>query len=264
MPKKKQQRGLTICSLNLNGIRAAEKRGFSEWLVREKPDVLCTQELRAMPDQVGDELRAPAGYSARWNSAKKKGYAGTGLFTREAPDAYQVGSGLDWGDEEGRAVRASFPDFDVISLYVPSGSASEERLERKFAYLDHMTSWFAALLEEDRPLAICGDFNVAHTEDDIWSPKTNVKNSGFLPAERDWFSGLLAMGWRDVVREHNLDTPALYSWWSNRGQARQKDRGWRLDYCLMTPSLAGRVAKAWIEKDAGLSDHAPVWVELAN
>jgi exodeoxyribonuclease-3 len=260
---KKKQRGLTICSLNLNGIRAAEKRGLSEWLVREKPDVLCTQEVRALTDQVPDEVRSPAGYNSRWNPAEKKGYAGTALFTREAPDSYQVGSGLGWGDKEGRVLRANFPDFDVISLYVPSGSSSEERLSLKFKYMQHMLRWFKDLLAEDRPIAICGDFNVAHTELDIWSPKTNVKNSGFLPEEREWLSKLLAMGWRDVVREHNSDDPRLYSWWSNRGQAREKDRGWRLDYCLMTPSLAERVANAWIEKDAGLSDHAPVWVELA-
>ncbi|MFT7668744.1 MAG: exodeoxyribonuclease-3 [Planctomycetota bacterium] len=261
---KKNQRGFTICSLNLNGIRAAEKHGFGEWLAREKPDVLCTQEVRAQTDQVPDEVRSPAGYNTRWNSAVKKGYAGTALFTREAPDSYQVGSGLDWGDLEGRALRASFPDLEVISLYVPSGSSSEERLERKFEYMKHMTKWFAKLLKENRPIAVCGDFNVAHTELDIWSPKTNVKNSGFLPEERNWFSKLLAQGWRDVVREQNPGAPGLYSWWSTRGQAREKDRGWRLDYCLMTPSLADRVTNAWVEKDAGLSDHAPVWIELAD
>lgn len=261
---RKRKRGTTICSLNLNGIRAAEKRGFSEWLAREQPDVLCLQELRANSDQVPDEVRSPAGYSARWNSAQKKGYAGTGLFSREAADAYQVGSGLSWGDDEGRVLRARFADFEVISLYVPSGSSSEERLELKFAYMDHMSSWFAELLAEERPIAICGDFNVAHTERDIWSPKTNVKNSGFLPEERSWFTSLLEQGWRDVYREQHIDEPGLYSWWSNRGQARAKDRGWRLDYCLMTPSFAERVSGAWIEKDADLSDHAPVWIELAE
>lgn len=262
MSRKTKKRGKTLCSLNLNGIRAAANKGLLEWLERNQPDWLCLQELRALPEQVPDEVRAPAGYAARWNPAQKKGYAGTALFSREVADHYEHGTGLDWGDAEGRCVRGSFPELEVLSLYVPSGSSSEERQERKFAYLDHLAAWMAERLAEGRPMAICGDYNIAHTELDIWSPKTNAKNSGFLPEERAWFTRLLESGWVDAFRAQHVGEPGLYSWWSNRGQARAKDRGWRIDYCLLTPSLAERVTDAWIDKEAGLSDHAPVFLEL--
>jgi exodeoxyribonuclease-3 len=261
---KRTKRGTTLCSLNLNGMRAAERRGFSEWLARTKPDYLCLQELRANEDQVPDEVRSPAGYNTRWNSASKNGYSGTALYSRAAAESYSVGSGLSWGDDEGRVLRARFPELEVISLYVPSGSSSEARQELKYAYMEHLTEWMGELLAEDRPIAICGDYNIAHTELDIWSPKTNAKNSGFLPEERAWFTSILQQGWRDVFREQHEGQGGVYSWWSNRGQARAKDRGWRIDYCLLSPSLAERVERTWIEKDADLSDHAPVWVELAD
>lgn len=255
---------LTICSLNLNGVRAAGKRGFADWMTRQSPDHLCLQELRAMPDQVGDELRSPAGYNARWNPAQKKGYAGTAIYSRSTADRYRHGVGLEWADAEGRAVRADYDDFSLVSLYVPSGSSSEERQQRKFESLEHLRGWFAQLLEEDRPIAVCGDINIAHTPLDIHAPKRNEKNSGFLPEERDWLSGILELGWVDVLRELHPEVPGLYSWWSNRGRAREKDLGWRIDYVLATPSLAARAQEAWIEKDADLSDHAPVWVRFAR
>jgi exodeoxyribonuclease III len=260
----KKNDDLTICSLNLNGVRAAGKRGFADWITEQQPDHLCLQEVRALPEQVGDELRSPAGYSARWNSAEKKGYAGTAFYSRSAADRYQHGVGLDWADSEGRAVRADFDDMSIVSLYVPSGSSSEERQQRKFESMEHLRGWFTRLLEEDRPIAVCGDINIAHTPLDIHAPKRNEKNSGFLPEEREWLSGILEFGWVDVVRELNPDRAGLYSWWSNRGRAREKDLGWRIDYVLATPSLAARAKEAWIEKDAGLSDHAPVWVRFAR
>lgn len=261
---KNNDGGLTLCSLNLNGIRAAGKRGLGEWISRTSPEVLCLQELRATPDQVDDSLRAPAGFSARWNSAEKKGYAGTALYSREAANRYSHGVGLDWADNEGRAVRADFDDWTAISLYVPSGSSSEERQQRKFESMEYLCGWFARLLEEDRPIAVCGDINIAHTALDIHAPKRNEKNSGFLPEEREWLSGILELGWVDVVRKLNPGQAGLYSWWSNRGRARENDLGWRIDYVLATPSLAARAQEAWIEKDAGLSDHAPVWVRFAR
>jgi len=253
---------LTLCTLNLNGIRSAERRGFSRWLGRAKPDLLCLQELRAQRDDVEDELFSPAGYNARWHSAEKKGYSGVALYARHAPDRYHVDTGFTHCANEGRVLRADFDGFSVVSLYVPSGSSSPERLAIKLKYMQLFLGHAKALLAERRPIALCGDLNVAPTALDLARPKQNEKNSGYLPEERAWFAALQKQGWIDVVRAKNEGVPGLYSWWSNRGQARAKDIGWRLDHVLCAPSLAERVRRAWIESKAGLSEHAPVWVEL--
>lgn len=254
----------TICSLNLNGIRSAERRGFSRWLKRARPDALCVQELRATPDQVEPELWSPAGYNARWQSATKKGYAGVGLFLRASADAHRHGCGLSWADDEGRCVRADIGDLSVISLYVPSGSAGPEKQARKEAFMEHALPWLATLLAEKRRIAICGDWNIAHAEIDIHDPKGNAKNSGFLPHERAWFTRVLEQGWVDVLRKVRPGEKGLYSWWSNRGRARETDKGWRIDYVLTSPELAAQVEDAWIEKKAGLSDHAPTWARFSG
>jgi exodeoxyribonuclease-3 len=250
----------TICSLNVNGIRSAERRGFSAWLRKRKPDVLCLQEVRATVEDVEDSLHSPKGYTSRWVSSAKKGYAGVALLSRERPARHVEGTGFRHCSDEGRAIRADLEDLSVVSLYVPSGSSSEERLAIKLEFLEHMLPYSERLLAEKRPIALCGDFNVAHTPLDLARPKQNEKNSGFLPEERAWFGRLLEQGWIDVVRALHPGKPGLYSWWSQRGRAREKDIGWRLDYVLASPQLAPRVTRAWIEKKAGLSDHAPVWV----
>lgn len=252
----------TLCSLNLNGIRSAERRGFSRWLKRSKPDVLCLQEVRALPHDVEDELRSPAGYNTRWHAAEKKGYSGVALYARHAPDRFVAGCSFDFCANEGRVLRADWPDFSIVSLYVPSGSSSAERLKIKLRYLEHLIEFTQSLLDEDRPIALCGDINIAPTALDLARPKQNEKNSGFLPEERAWFARLLEQGWVDVVRAQHPGVAGLYSWWSARGQARAKDIGWRLDHVLGTPSFAKCVKSAHIEKKAGLSDHAPVWVEF--
>jgi exodeoxyribonuclease III len=252
----------TLCTLNLNGIRSAERRGFSKWLARAKPDHLCLQEMRATIEDVEDHVRAPAGYSTRWLSAAKKGYAGVALYARPSADRYLVGTPFDHCADEGRAIRADFGNLTVISLYVPSGSSSPERLKIKLEFMEHMLGYTKALLREKRAIAICGDFNVAPQAIDLARPKQNEKNSGFLPEERAWFAKVLDQGWTDVVRARNPGVEGLYSWWSNRGRARETDVGWRLDHVLTSPALTERVTRAWIEKKAGLSDHAPVWVEI--
>ena len=252
----------TLCTLNANGIRAAAKKGFSDWLERKKPDLLCLQELRAHVDQVPPGLVSPAGYNTFWQPAVKKGYAGAALLARPRVDAFTPGSGLDWSDDEGRVVRADLGPLTVVSMYLPSGSSGEERQERKFEFMNHVLGYTKKLLAKRPFVAVCGDLNIAHTELDIHNPKGNAKNSGFLPEERTWFSKWLRQGWVDVFRSLHEDEPGLYSWWSNRGQARAKDRGWRIDYVLASPALAERATRAWIDREAGLSDHAPVWVEF--
>jgi exodeoxyribonuclease-3 len=249
---------LTIATLNCNGIRSAERRGFTRWLRRAAPDVLCLQELRACSDQVEPEICSPPGYNSRWVSAEKKGYAGVALYSRQAADRYAVGTGLAWADAEGRYLRADFGQLSVASVYLPSGSSSEARQRLKFAYMEHFAGFARGLLAEKRPFALCGDVNIAHTEIDIHDPKGNAKNSGFLPEERAWFGELLGQGWVDVLRKLYPGERGHWSWWSNRGRAREKDLGWRIDYVLASPELAERCEAAWIEKKAGLADHAPV------
>jgi exodeoxyribonuclease-3 len=257
------ERAFTVCSLNCNGLRSAASKGWAQWLSKGRPDVLCLQEVRAWPEQVDVSLRCPEGYNSRWLNAEKKGYSGVATYSRPAADRYVEGSGLDWSDAEGRVLRTDLPEMTVLNVYVPSGSSSEERQQRKYLWLDHFLVMTAELLSQGRPTIICGDFNIAHTELDIHAPKRNEKNSGFLPEERTWFSSLLNQGWVDVLRGLHPDEPELYSWWSNRGRAREKDLGWRLDYVLASPDLAPCAREAWIEKKAGLSDHAPVWVRFA-
>jgi exodeoxyribonuclease-3 len=256
-------RPFTLCTLNCNGLRSAERRGFVEWLARRRPDVLCLQEVRAWPEQVPAELRCPPGYNSRFVNGGKKGYAGVATYSRPAFDRHLEGIGLPWGDEEGRALRTDFGGVTVFNLYLPSGSSSPDRQILKFEFLAHLARHAKSLLKEGRPVIICGDLNIAHTELDIARPKANAKNSGFLPAEREWLGELLDAGWVDVLRTLHPDEPGHYSWWSNRGRARENDVGWRIDYVLASPDLAERAEEAWIEKRADLSDHAPVWVRFS-
>jgi exodeoxyribonuclease-3 len=251
-----------VCTLNCNGIRAAGRKGFEEWLQKHQPDVLCLQELRAWPEQVGPGLIQPEGYHSHWVNAQKKGYSGVAIYSKKPFDSVTEESGLAWGDAEGRFVMVEIGELVVVSVYVPSGSAKEERQRAKYEYMDHLYEKTGELLRQGRPVLVCGDINICHKAIDIHNPKGNAKNSGFLPEERAWFDSWLEQGWVDTQRALNPDMVGLYSWWSNRGRAREKDLGWRIDYLLANPSLASRAKEAWIEKKAGLSDHAPCFVRF--
>jgi exodeoxyribonuclease-3 len=251
---------MKITTLNANGLRSADRRGFRDWLARAEPDVLCLQEIRADQTTLVPELWAPPGWSCGWNPAVQKGYSGTAVWVRDAhPARFTVGTGHARGDAEGRAVGAHLDGLDVWSVYLPSGSSGPDRQAWKMEYLDHVNGWLAGLLASGRPTLVCGDINIAHTPMDIKNAKANEKNSGFLPEERAWISALVAAGWQDVFRVANPTTVA-YSWWSLRGQARAKDVGWRIDYLFATPGV--RIAEAFIDRDASLSDHAPVSARL--
>ena len=252
----------TLCTLNANGLRSAERKGFGDWIESRKPDFLLLQELRAWPDQLKPHERCPPGYNTRLVCAQKKGYSGVGIWSRPPADHYVVGSGLPWGDAEGRVLRADFGELTLVSAYLPSGSSGEERQGKKNEYLEHFRGYLDELLAEGRPTAVCGDLNIAHDVLDIHAPKRNEKNSGFLPHERAWMTSVLESGWVDVQRKLHPGEAGLYSWWSNRGRAREKDLGWRIDYTLCSPQLAELASEAWIEKDAGLSDHAPCFVRF--
>jgi len=252
----------TLCTLNLNGIRSAERRGFLRWIARAKPDVLCLQELRATPQDVEDELRAMGGWHSCWFPAVKKGYAGTAVCSRKPPQRFVAGLGFDYLGNEGRAVRADFDAFSVISLYIPSGSSGPERQAVKFQFLEQLTAWMKELRREKRPIAVCGDFNIAPTALDLARPKANEKNSGFLPEERRWLDELFGThAWTDTFREVNGE-PDQYTWWSNRGQAWAKNVGWRIDYQIGTPGLKGAAGRAAIYKDTRFSDHAPLVMDF--
>ncbi len=252
----------TLCTLNCNGIRAAHRKGLLAWLARSRPDVLCLQELRAWPEQLKPAQRCPEGYNTRQVNARKKGYAGVALWSRPPVDAYAPHCGLDDLDAEGRVLTASFGDLRVVCLYLPSGSSGPHKQERKERFMAHFAPWCRELLSDGRPTLICGDFNIARTELDIHDPRGNAKNSGFLPHERAWLTDLLAQGWVDVVRELHPDRKGPYTWWSNRGRARELDRGWRIDLVLATLDLAALAREAWVDREAGLSDHAPVFVRF--
>ncbi len=262
---------MRITTWNVNGLRAALRKGFAQHLEQIAPDVLLLQEVRAFPEQLPDDWAAPDGWHATWHPAVKPGYAGTAVWTRNPHKV--LGKGLDDGieDTEGRVLRVQTQDPNgkpvrVASVYLPSGSSSEVRQEAKETWMQRFAPFAAGLRTARTPTLIGGDLNIAHTERDIYYAKSNQKQSGFLPHERAWFGDLLDTGWRDVVREHAGDVDGPYSWWSNRGQARAKDRGWRIDYLLANPAAGKRFASATTHREAGLacSDHAPVSVDLED
>lgn len=254
---------LRIISANLNGIRSAIKKGFMPWVIKQKPDFVCMQELKAQQDDLEDEILNPDGLHGFFHHAEKKGYSGCGIYTPHKPDNVLYGYGNAEFDAEGRYVEARFKKLSVISVYMPSGSSSPERQEAKYRYLDSFLPHLVELKKSGREIVLCGDVNIAHNEIDLKNWKGNLKNSGFLPEERAWLTNLFnKVGYVDVYRKLEPDaTEACYTWWSNRGQAYAKNVGWRIDYHITTPGIAQSAKKASIYKDERFSDHAPLTVE---
>ncbi|MDZ7772726.1 MAG: exodeoxyribonuclease III [Balneolaceae bacterium] len=250
---------LVISSLNVNGIRAAHRRGFTDWVAERAPDILCLQELRALPGQVPDPVRR-LDYHAYWHPAVKKGYAGVGILSRREPLHVERGMGLKWADREGRLMMAEYEELTVFSLYAPSGTTGDERQSLKMEFLDHFLPLARRQLEQSKPVVFCGDFNICHTAIDIHNPKQNSNTSGFLPEERRWVSQLLEEGYEDIYRNLHPGETDLYSWWSYRAASKKRNKGWRIDYHMGTPSLVHAAREALIEREWDLSDHAPVTV----
>ena len=252
-----------IISANLNGIRSANTKGFFDWAAQQSADIVCVQELKAQADVVEAHFAEFAGLRGYFQYAEKKGYSGVGIWARQAPDHVSAGFGIPEFDAEGRYLRADFANLSVISLYLPSGSASAERQAAKFRFLEAFLPHLGALRAEGREIVICGDWNIAHQEIDLKNWKSNQKNSGFLPEERAWIGQVLAEGgWRDVYRQvYPATTDDCYTWWSNRGQAWAKNVGWRLDYQLATPALAAQARQARVYKAQRFSDHAPLIID---
>ncbi|MGH8274453.1 MAG: exodeoxyribonuclease III [Gammaproteobacteria bacterium] len=253
---------MRIISFNANGIRAAERKGFFRWLARQDFDVCCLQELKAKPEQL-DERFYPEGLYTHYYPAEKPGYAGVGLIARREPKRLIEGLGLDEFDREGRYLEAQFDDLAIVSLYLPSGSSGPHRQESKDRFLDAFLPHLKKLRRRKREYLVCGDWNIAHKEIDLKNWKSNRKNSGFLPHERAWLTDVFEhAGFVDCFRLVNQQ-PDQYTWWSQRGRAREKNVGWRIDYQIATPKFAATTKSAEIYTGEILSDHAPLTLEYA-
>ncbi len=253
---------MRIITFNANGIRSAATKGFYDWLIAQNADVLCVQETKAQEHQLGDAVFRPAGYNAVFNDARtKKGYSGVAIYTRRKPD--QVIASLDWApfDDEGRYIEARYGNLSVVSLYVPSGSSGDARQQFKFKVMDWLTPILEGWIKSGRDYVVCGDWNIVHTRNDIKNWSSNQKNSGCLPEERAWLDRLFGeLGWVDSFRALKPDA-VEYTWWSNRGQARANNVGWRIDYQIISPSLRDKLKSCSIFRDKPFSDHAPYVVD---
>lgn len=252
---------MRVISLNANGIRSAARKGFFEWLKHQRADIVCVQETKAQEHQLGDEILRPQGWYACYHDAEKKGYSGVALYSRETPDRIQIGLGWPDVDCEGRFLQADFGKLSVVSLYLPSGSSGEIRQAFKFELMERLVPVLKSFRRKRRDYILCGDWNIAHKQIDIKNWRGNQKNSGFLPEERAWMDRLFGpLGFVDAFRvvEPGADQ---YTWWSNRGRAREKNVGWRIDYQVITPGLKDRVRRASIYTEQRFSDHAPLTID---
>ena len=252
---------MRVITANVNGIRSAEKKGFFQWLSRQKADVVCIQETKAQEHQLHPEVFYPNGYHCYYFDAEKKGYSGVALYCRQEPDQVVTGLGWDHADTEGRYIQADFGKLSVASLYLPSGASSEERHANKLRFMDHFMEELRGMRRKKREYIITGDWNTVHRRIDIKNFTSNRKNSGCTDEERAWLDRLFdEVGWVDAFRVVD-ERPDQYTWWSNRGQAYANNVGWRIDYQIITPGLKDKVLKARIYKDKKFSDHAPLIID---
>lgn len=252
---------MRIISYNVNGIRAAITKGFLDWLQQANPDVICLQEIKATEDQIPTQDITAAGYPYQYYfSANKKGYSGVAILSKTEPKKVLYGTGIESMDFEGRNLRADFDGISVMSLYLPSGT-NIDRLSHKFNYMDEFQTYINKLKEEIPNLVICGDYNICHQAIDIHDPIRNANVSGFLPNERNWLDLFMKAGFIDSFRHFNKD-PHHYSWWSYRAGARGNNKGWRIDYNLVSETLKDRMTRAVILPEAKHSDHCPILVEI--
>lgn len=252
---------MRIITYNVNGLRAAITKGFLQWLEKSAPDVLCLQEIKVSPDQLPAGVFENIGYHVYWYPAQKKGYSGVALLTRKQPLHVEYGMGMKEYDDEGRVLRADFEDVSVMSVYHPSGSAGDHRQSFKMRWLGDFRSYIKELRSTRSSLVLSGDFNICHRAIDIHNPIANAKTSGFLPEEREWMENFLAGGFVDSFRHLNPQ-PHQYSWWSYRAAARSRNKGWRIDYNILSQDLLPRLKASSIHTSVNHSDHCPVEVVL--
>ena len=252
---------MRVITFNANGLRSAARKGFFDWFARQRADVLCVQELKAQASQLDGRPFERRGYHRQIVAAQRPGYSGVALYSREQPLKVVRRLGSPEFDAEGRYVEAEFADIVVVSVYLPSGSSSEARQEAKFRFLDLFEPHLTKLRRRGKPYILCGDFNIAHRAIDLKNWRSNQKNSGFLPEEREWMEKLLTRGgYVDAFRVVN-ELPDQYTWWSNRGRAREKNVGWRIDYQIISDSLRDTVSRAAVYKRKWFSDHAPLTID---
>ena len=252
---------MRLVTVNLNGIRSANSKGFFKWLKTQEADIVCLQETRIQPEQLTGIMLEPHGLKSAYEFAEKRGYSGVGLYFKKTPDRVQTGIGWSEMDTEGRFIQADFGKLSIVSLYLPSGSSGDARQNFKYKVLEYFEKWLLEAKRSGREVIICGDWNIAHKEIDLKNWKSNQKNSGFLPEERAWMTKLFSeYGYVDVFRKLNQN-PDQYTWWSNRGSAWEKNVGWRLDYHVATPGIGAKARTESIYIDERFSDHAPLIID---
>lgn len=261
---QKKQKKMKIYSYNVNGIRAAMNKGFMDWLSLSSADVVCIQETKAQVDQIPMFEFRTLGYNCYATSAKKKGYSGVAILTKLVPNNVVYGCGEEIYDTEGRMLRLDFDNLSVASIYHPSGTSGEERQKFKMKWLDFFQDYALKLQKKIPQLVLCGDYNICHNEIDIHDPKGNRNHSGFLPEEREWVSNFLRSGFTDSFRYLYPEKKDAYSWWSYFAQSRSKNKGWRIDYCMVSNFIKNRIKQAAIHPEAMQSDHCPISVEISD
>ena len=254
---------MRILSWNVNGIRAADKKGLFDWFKKVSPDVLCLQEIKAQPEQVPPYLRNMPEYNVYWNSAERKGYSGVVTFTKIQPTEIKNGFGIDKFDKEGRILITEFPFFILFNIYFPNGKQSQERLDYKLDFYDTFLAYADNLKVKGKNIVVCGDFNTAHKEIDLSRPKENEKISGFLPIERAWIDTFIDHGYVDTFRYFNKD-PENYTWWDMKTKARERNIGWRIDYFFVNKGFLSKVKKSFILNKVMGSDHCPIGIEIVK
>ena len=257
---------MRIVTWNLNGIRAAHRKGLDNFIDKIDADIWLFQEVRALPEQMPDNWKPAVGHQVIWHPAKKKGYSGVSTWSRVemSEEGRGISTEVDIGDSEGRVIHTKHGNLHCINIYLPNGGANIERQRFKDKWLEDLLVWANKFTDINEPVLLCGDLNIAHTENDIWNPSGNKNTSGFLIHEREWFSRLLSTGWHDLLRIEVGEIKGPYSWWSNRGQARALNRGWRIDYALANEAALKIFKSANVLREGGLvvSDHAPLIIDL--
>ena len=254
---------MRIVTINANGIRSAARKGLFDWLHTQQADVVCVQETKAQTEQLTDSIFTPEGYHCHYADAVKKGYSGVAMYARKSPDKIIDKLGWEEFDSEARHIEMRFGNLSIVSIYLPSGSSSEQRQQAKFRFMDLFMPYLQSLRRKRRNFILCGDWNIAHKAIDLKNWRSNQKNSGFLPEERAWMEKLFTeLKFVDAFRIVNQE-PDQYTWWSNRGRAWDNNVGWRIDYHVVTPGLRDAIQRANIYKDERFSDHAPLTIDYA-
>lgn len=253
---------MKIITYNVNGLRSALSKGFTDWLAEEQPDIICLQETKAQPDQIPTLEFEALGYKCYFFSARKKGYSGVAILSRLVPSQVTYGMNMPVYDDEGRFLRADFGDLSVVSVYHPSGTTGDVRQSFKMQWLTDFQTYVTELMKTRPKLILCGDYNICHRPVDIHDPVRNAGNSGFLPEEREWMSQFLDCGFIDSFRYFHPEDPHHYTWWSFRANARANNKGWRIDYCMVSPQMKPLLKDAYILPQVKHSDHCPAVVEL--